>query len=38
MLATHIQENAGARRIDGLMAVALSYILWFVAVPLVNLI
>jgi 1,4-dihydroxy-2-naphthoate polyprenyltransferase len=38
MLATHIQEDAGAPRIDGLMAVALSYILWFVAVPLVNLI
>jgi putative NADPH-quinone reductase/1,4-dihydroxy-2-naphthoate octaprenyltransferase len=38
MLACHAQENAGARRIDGLMAVALSYVLWFVAVPLVNLI
>jgi 1,4-dihydroxy-2-naphthoate octaprenyltransferase len=38
MLAGHVEENAGARRIDGLMAVALSYVLWFVAVPLVNLI
>jgi hypothetical protein len=37
MLAGHVHEDAGARRIDGLMAVALSYILWFVAVPLVNL-
>jgi 1,4-dihydroxy-2-naphthoate polyprenyltransferase len=38
MLAGHMQENnARARRIDGLMAVALSYVLWFVAVPLVNL-
>ena len=37
MLACHAQENAGARRIDGLMAVALSYVLWFVAVPLFNL-
>ncbi|HEX6110696.1 MAG TPA: NAD(P)H-dependent oxidoreductase [Geminicoccaceae bacterium] len=38
MLAGHVQENAGARRIDGLMAVALAYVLWFVAVPLVNLV
>jgi putative NADPH-quinone reductase/1,4-dihydroxy-2-naphthoate octaprenyltransferase len=38
MLACHAQEDAGARRIDGLMTVALSYVLWFVAVPLVNLI
>ena len=38
MLAGHAEEDAGARRIDGLMAVALSYILWFVAVPLANLV
>lgn len=38
MLAGEAQQDAGARRIDGLMAVALSYVLWFVAVPLVNLI
>jgi putative NADPH-quinone reductase/1,4-dihydroxy-2-naphthoate octaprenyltransferase len=37
LLAAHIQRNAGARRIDALMAVALSYILWFALVPLVNL-
>jgi 1,4-dihydroxy-2-naphthoate octaprenyltransferase len=37
MLAGHIQQNRGACRIDGLMAASLSYILWFVAVPLVNL-
>ena len=36
MLAAHVQD-AAARRIDGLMMVALSYVLWFVAVPLVNL-
>jgi 1,4-dihydroxy-2-naphthoate octaprenyltransferase len=37
MLAGLAREDAGARRIDGLMMVALSYILWFVAVPLANL-
>jgi 1,4-dihydroxy-2-naphthoate polyprenyltransferase len=37
VLACHAHENAGARRIDGLMTVALSYVLWFVAVPLLNL-
>jgi putative NADPH-quinone reductase/1,4-dihydroxy-2-naphthoate octaprenyltransferase len=38
MLAGHAREDVGARRIDGLMTVALSYVLWFVAVPLFNLI
>jgi 1,4-dihydroxy-2-naphthoate polyprenyltransferase len=38
MLAAYIRQDAGARRIDSLMAVALSYILWFAAVPLFNLI
>jgi putative NADPH-quinone reductase/1,4-dihydroxy-2-naphthoate octaprenyltransferase len=33
-LAHHAVEDAGARRIDGLMALALSYLLWFVAIPL----
>jgi 1,4-dihydroxy-2-naphthoate octaprenyltransferase len=37
MLAGHAQAEAGARRIDGLMALALSYILWFVAIPLWHL-
>jgi putative NADPH-quinone reductase/1,4-dihydroxy-2-naphthoate octaprenyltransferase len=37
LLAAHLQRDAGARRIDALMAVALSYILWFALVPLVNL-
>ena len=37
MLAGHAQADLGARRIDGLMALALSYILWFVAIPLWNL-
>jgi 1,4-dihydroxy-2-naphthoate polyprenyltransferase len=36
-LAGHAQADAGARRIDGLMALALSYILWFVAIPLWHL-
>jgi hypothetical protein len=37
MLAGHAQADAGARRLDGLMAVALSYVLWFVAIPLWHL-
>ena len=37
MLAAHIRQNQGARRIDGLMAAALSYVLWFVLIPIVNL-
>jgi putative NADPH-quinone reductase/1,4-dihydroxy-2-naphthoate octaprenyltransferase len=37
MLAGHAQAEAGARRIDGLMPVALSYLLWFVAIPLWHL-
>jgi 1,4-dihydroxy-2-naphthoate octaprenyltransferase len=37
MLAAYGRQNAGARRIDGLMIVALSYILWFALIPLLNL-
>ena len=37
VLAGHAQGDAGARRIDGLMALALSYVLWFVAIPLWHL-
>jgi 1,4-dihydroxy-2-naphthoate polyprenyltransferase len=37
MLAAHAQADSGARRIDGLMAAALSYVLWFVAIPLWHL-
>jgi hypothetical protein len=37
MLAAHAQADAGARRIDALMAVALGYVLWFVAIPLWHL-
>ena len=37
MLAAHSRQNAGARRIDGLMIVALSYTLWFALIPLLNL-
>jgi hypothetical protein len=36
-LAGHARAEAGSRRIDGLMALALSYILWFVAIPLWHL-
>jgi putative NADPH-quinone reductase/1,4-dihydroxy-2-naphthoate octaprenyltransferase len=37
MLAGHAQAGLGARRIDGLMAVALSYLLWFALIPLWHL-
>jgi 1,4-dihydroxy-2-naphthoate polyprenyltransferase len=37
MLAAYRRQNAGARRIDRLMMVALSYILWFALIPLLNL-
>lgn len=38
MLAAPVRHDHDAGRIDGLMAVALSYILWFAAIPLLNLI
>jgi hypothetical protein len=37
LLVDHSRRNAGAGRIDRLMVVALSYILWFALIPLLNL-
>ena len=37
MLAAQIQENGGARRIDGLITASLAYVLWFALIPIVNL-
>jgi putative NADPH-quinone reductase/1,4-dihydroxy-2-naphthoate octaprenyltransferase len=37
MLAAHLRGDLRASRIDGLMVVALSYTLWFVLIPIINL-
>ena len=38
VLERYLRRRCEPRRIDGLMAMALTYILWFVAIPLWDLI